>query len=73
MNAADIVDCSCDLLKHDLTLNSTSSISQTECEVAQHLCGTIIRLNGCKGVERKRAIKSWFKRLFFRIYERSCC
>ncbi|CAF4175608.1 unnamed protein product, partial [Rotaria sordida] len=51
MNAANIIDCLSNLLKHNLTLNSTSCISQKEREVAQHLCETITTLNECKSFE----------------------
>ncbi|CAF3871051.1 unnamed protein product, partial [Rotaria sp. Silwood1] len=48
MNAANIIDCLSNLLKDNLTLNSTSCVSQKEREVAQHFCETITKLNECK-------------------------
>ncbi|CAF3401617.1 unnamed protein product, partial [Rotaria sp. Silwood2] len=48
MNVANIIDCLSNLLKDNLTLNSTSCISQKEREVAQHLSETITKLNECK-------------------------
>ncbi|CAF2120193.1 unnamed protein product [Rotaria magnacalcarata] len=56
MNPANIVDCLCDLVKNGLSLNSTTSVSQKEREVAQHLCATISTFNECKIFEYKDEI-----------------